>query len=188
MEIINLSLVRRKEPDDHASSAFRQGGLRTMSNGISETSALHYHFDSYVYAPLGWPSQPIQFRHEPHETFPGANPIAQTRIIDQLNRILASAAFAKSSRLQRFLRFVVTETLASREERLKEYTIALDVFERDDSFDPQTNSIVRVEASRLRGKLALYNATDGRDDPVLISLPTGAYIPVFRPNENSAAV
>lgn len=159
-----------------------------MSAELTETSALHYHFDNYVYAPLGWPSQPIQFRDEPREIFLGANPIAQTRIIDQLERILASTAFAQSSRLQRYLRFVVTEALANREARLKEYTIALDVFEREDSFDPQTSSIVRVEASRLRGKLNLYNATDGRNDPVLISLPKGAYIPVFQLNEDSAAV
>ena len=159
-----------------------------MPAGITEASAFPHHFDNYVYARMGWPSQPIQFRDERREVFLSANAIAQSRIIDQLNRILASTAFARSNRLQRFLRFVVRETLANREERLKEYTIALDVFERNDSFDPQTSSIVRVEASRLRGKLDLYNATDGRDDPVLISLPTGAYVPVFQLNENSVAV
>ena len=61
--------------------------------------------------------------------------------------------FAQSGRLRKFLRFVVEETLAGRAGALKEYTIGIDVFERDESFDPQTSSIVRVEASRLRGKL-----------------------------------
>ncbi len=56
----------------------------------------------------------------------------------------------------------------------------LEVFERDESFDPQISSIVRVEASRLRAKLGKYNAMDGRDDPVLIRLPAGGYAPTFQ--------
>ncbi len=99
----------------------------------------------------------------------------------QLQVILSSATFAQSRRQQAFLRFVVEETLAGRADGLKEYSIALDVFDRDDSFDPQTNSIVRVEASRLRGKLRKYYATTGRDDPVEIAIPTGTYVPTFAP-------
>lgn len=97
----------------------------------------------------------------------------------QLGRVLASADFGQSERLRKFLRFVVEETLAGRAATLKEYTIALEVFERDDSFGPQTSSIVRVEASRLRAKLEKYNAVDGRDDAIRISLPTGSYVPTF---------
>lgn len=106
---------------------------------------------------------------------PGAVEVAA-----QLERVLASADFAQSARLQSFLRFIVEEALAGRGGALKEYTIALDVFERDDSFDPQTSSIVRVEASRLRAKLEKYNAVEGRNDPVRISLPPGGYLPEFR--------
>ena len=101
----------------------------------------------------------------------------------QMLRILSSHGFAQSSRLQKFLRFIVEETLAGRADALKEYTIALDVFERDESFDPQTSSIVRVEASRLRGKLEKYNAIDGRNDPIHIILPSGSYAPLFQPSE-----
>ena len=137
---------------------------------------------------MEWPGEPIQPRGEPRQislsALSSGSAIEQTRVIDELNRVLASTAFARSKRLQRFLRYVVRETLANREDRLKEYTLALDVFERDESFDPQTSSIVRVEASRLRGKLNLYNATDGRDDPLSIILPAGSYAPVFRANEN----
>ena len=86
----------------------------------------------------------------------------------------------QSERIQKFLRFIVEEALAGRGDALKEYTIALDVFDRDESFDPQTNSIVRVEASRLRGKLREYYGVNGRDDPILISLPTGSYVPAFQ--------
>ena len=98
----------------------------------------------------------------------------------QLGQILASADFAQSGRINAFLSFVVEETLAGRSDRLKEYTIATTVFERDESFDPQTNTIVRVEAGRLRRRLERYYLTEGREDPVRIDLPKGTYVPLFR--------
>jgi TolB-like protein/Tfp pilus assembly protein PilF len=115
---------------------------------------------------------------------PAARPLRQREaradeVAAQLERILASREFAQSDRLQNFLRFVVEETIAGRADVLKEYTVAVEVFERDESFDPQTSSIVRVEASRLRGKLEQYNAIDGRNDPVHIALPPGGYVPTF---------
>ena len=99
---------------------------------------------------------------------PGAD-----EVVAQMERILASREFAQSVRLQKFFRFIVEETLSGRGAALKEYTIALDVFERDASFDPQTSSVVRVEASRLRAKLEKYNAIDGQNDPIRIVLPPG---------------
>ena len=98
----------------------------------------------------------------------------------QLERLVSSPDFAQSSRLQRFLRYIVSERLAGRAAALKEYAIALEVFDRDEAFDPQTSSIVRVEASRLRARLEKYNATEGRNDPLHISLPPGGYTPTFR--------
>ena len=98
----------------------------------------------------------------------------------QLDKVLSSPDFAQSDRLQKFLRFVVDEQLAGRADALKEYTIALEVFERDESFDPQTSSIVRIEASRLRSKLEKYNATTGRGDAIRINLPQGSYVPTFQ--------
>ncbi len=120
------------------------------------------------------------------ETFQHNGGLHPDAILAQLDRILSNPEFAQSERLQKFLRFIVTETLAGRAETLKEFTIALDVFERDDSFDPQTNSIVRVEASRLRAKLVKYNGIEGRNDPIHIRLPTGHYIPVFENNVTAA--
>jgi len=99
----------------------------------------------------------------------------------QLERILTSPHFAAADRAKRFLTFLVEETLAGRHERLKEYTLAVEVFDRDASFDPGTNPSVRVEASRLRRRLEHYYLTLGREDPVLIELPRGTYVPVFRP-------
>ena len=104
---------------------------------------------------------------------------ANDAVMAQLDRILSSPEFAQSLRMQRFLRFIVEETLAGHSDAFKEYTIAVDVFDRAESFDPQTSSLVRVEASRLRAKLAKYNVMDGRDDPIRITVPPGGYVPFF---------
>ena len=101
-------------------------------------------------------------------------------VVVQMERILASREFVQSVRLAKLLRFIVEETLADRGDALKEYAIALDVFGRDESFDPQSSSIVRVEASRLRGKLERFYAVEGKMDPVRIDLPPGGYVPAFR--------
>lgn len=90
----------------------------------------------------------------------------------QLERILTSAQFAAAESARRVLRFVVEETLAGRGSRLKEYTLATEVFGRDRSFDPKASPAVRVEASRLRRRLEFYYLTLGRHDPVLIEVPT----------------
>ena len=97
-----------------------------------------------------------------------------------LERVLVGADFASSGRMQAFLRFVVEEALAGRGERLKEFTIATEVFGRDETFDPQTNTIVRVEAGRLRRRLERYYLTEGRGDALRIDLPKGGYAPAFR--------
>jgi TolB-like protein len=96
----------------------------------------------------------------------------------QLQRILDSAAFEASDRRKRFLRYIVDESLAGRADRLKGYAIATSVFDRDDSFDPQTDPVVRLEARRLRRALEHYYLTAGRDDPVRIEIPKGSYAPI----------
>jgi TolB-like protein len=103
-------------------------------------------------------------------------------IREQLERILESAQFAGAESARKVLRFLVEEALAGRAHRLKEYTLATDVFGRDASFDPKTNPVVRVEASRLRRRMEYYYLTLGREDPVLIELPRGTYVPVFHPH------
>ena len=105
---------------------------------------------------------------------------SETAVRGQLDRILGCEDFAQSDRMRSFLKFVVEESLAGRPERLKEYTIALEVFGRDESFDPQTNTIVRVEAGRLRRRLERYYLTEGRNDAIRIDLPKGSYAPLFR--------
>jgi hypothetical protein len=98
----------------------------------------------------------------------------------QVEKILASVVFAQSERLSRFLRFAVEETLRGRGEQLKEYFIGVEVFDREESYDPRTDPIVRVEAGRLRTKLARYYESAGRDDAVIIEFPKGSYVPAFR--------
>jgi len=98
-------------------------------------------------------------------------------IRQQLDRIVKSDPFIQSSRRQRFLKYVVHETLAGRGQRLKGYSIALEVFGRPDTFDPMADPIVRIEAGRLREKLRCFYNTDGWNDPVYIELPRGAYRP-----------
>lgn len=97
----------------------------------------------------------------------------------QLERILNSADFEATARERRFLSHVVEETLAGRGSRIKAYSIAVEVFGRDASFDPQTDPIVRVEAGHLRRSLERYYFTAGQADPILITIPKGGYVPAF---------
>ena len=87
---------------------------------------------------------------------------------DQLHRILQSRTFQQSRRRQRFLEYIVDETLAGRGERLKGYSIALAVFDRTETFDSNTDPVVRMEAGRLRDRLREYYETDGRGDLIRI--------------------
>jgi hypothetical protein len=96
-----------------------------------------------------------------------------------LRKILSSELFARSSRHSRFLRFTVEETLEGRGCDLKQYVLGLEVFDRTESFDPQSDPIVRVGATRVRAKLKAYYDTEGQEDSVLIEFPSG-YRPVFR--------
>jgi TolB-like protein len=100
-------------------------------------------------------------------------------VIDQLAWIQSSSAFASSARHRKFLGFVVEETLAGRASRIKAYTIATAAFGRSDDFDPQQDSIVRIEAGRLRRALEHYYLTAGAADRVRIVIPKGTYVPRF---------
>lgn len=110
---------------------------------------------------------------------PVSKPTAE-QIRAQLDRILASKLFTLSNRLKAFLTFIVEAELEGQADRLKEFTLGIEVFGKDETFDPSIDSIVRVEASRLRSKLREYYGTDGRGDPVRIEVPKGHYVPVFR--------
>ena len=116
-------------------------------------------------------------RAEPSEDEEGIASATDCRA--QLERILDSADFDATERAHRFLRYVVEETLSGRGDRIKAYSIAVEVFGRDVSFDPQSDPIVRIEAGHLRRALERYYLTAGVADPVLITIPKGGYVPVF---------
>ncbi len=101
----------------------------------------------------------------------------QEAIREQLVRILKSDPFHQSSRRQRFLEYIVNETLAGRGERLKGYNVALEVFDRPNTFDSNVDPIVRMEAARLRDRLREYYEAEGQNDPIRIDLPKGSYTP-----------
>lgn len=104
----------------------------------------------------------------------------------QLERLLGSAGFANADRMSEFLRFVVARALAGESDQVKEYVIGVEVFERNAEYDPRLDSIVRVEARRLRSKIDEYYAGPGREDAVLIRIPRGSYVPVFEAREVTA--
>jgi TolB-like protein len=98
-----------------------------------------------------------------------------------LAAILDSEAFQRARRMQRFLEFIVEETLAGREDQLGEFAIGLAVFDRGADFEPALDPIVRNDARRLRAKLAEYHAgPKGREAEMVIDIPKGGYVPVFR--------
>ena len=97
----------------------------------------------------------------------------------QLERMTTSDDFIRSPQLGAFLRFVVEAVLQGKSDRIKAYTIGVDVLRRDAKFDPQLDPIVRVEATRLRRTIDRYYAGLGADDAIRIDLPRGSYIPTF---------
>lgn len=109
------------------------------------------------------------------------NPIMQHAIREQLKSILVSDVFSRSRRMQRFLEFVVDETLAGREDQLGEYAVGVAVFDRGTDFEPGLDPIVRNDARRLRLKLLeYYNQTGLASNHIVIEIPKGGYVPVFR--------
>jgi hypothetical protein len=97
-----------------------------------------------------------------------------------LDGILASPAFATAKSAGRFLCYIVDETLAGRGDQIKEYVIGVVVFGRGNSYDPRTDAVVRVEATRLRRRLREYYRRDGTAESVIIEIPKGCYVPIFR--------
>jgi len=97
----------------------------------------------------------------------------------ELERLLVSQALRDSEHLKRFLRYIVESSLADQGDQLKEYRLGVEVFDRDTSFDPKLDPVVRMAARRLRAKLQKYYDTEGRSNAIRIEVPKGAYIASF---------
>ncbi|MBI3680009.1 MAG: PD40 domain-containing protein [Acidobacteria bacterium] len=106
--------------------------------------------------------------------------VSSSAILAQVDKILVSKEFAHSDSLRRFLRYAVHQVMECGGDRLKEYVLGVELFGRGDTFDPRIDPIVRVQAGKLRTRLQQYYADEGRSDTVVIDLPKGGYVPVFR--------
>jgi len=105
--------------------------------------------------------------------------IAAEAVRAELDRVLASKGFQNAGRLSRLLRHVTEKTLAGETDQLKEYAVGIDVFDRNPSYDPRLDSIVRVEAGRLRSRLDEYYANGAAAGDIRIDLPRGGYVAQF---------
>src|SRR6202011_4608849 len=98
----------------------------------------------------------------------------------QVDKLINSHSLRGSESLCKLLRYLAEHSLDHPGVALKEYQIATEVLGRPAGFDPQADSTVRVQAGRLRVKLAEYYATEGVDDPIIVELPKGSYVLSFR--------
>ncbi len=105
--------------------------------------------------------------------------LSHEAIRDELHRVLANPEFLATEKRRKFLAFVVEETLAGHADRLKGYTIATEVFDRNSDFDSAHDPIVRIQAGKLRRELERYYLVAGGSDPIRIDMPKGRYVPFF---------
>src|SRR4051812_14804948 len=121
------------------------------------------------------------------------HPVAETSLPSpeavrlQLQVILASRPFVTAVRARRFLTYIVEQTLAGSIDGIKELVLGIEVFDRPADFDPKVDTIVRVEAGRLRKRLQEYYGGEGVGAPVLIEVGPGSYVPVFTRRAEPAA-
>jgi len=118
-----------------------------------------------------------------YDKVPLGEELSPEAIQSEVERILASEKFARSKRLRSLLRFTVAQTLQGNADTLKEYVIGTEVLKKPDSYDPRSDSLVRVLASRLRVKLKEYYSDGGSEDPLVIEFPKGKYVPRFQRRE-----
>ncbi|WP_348263863.1 malectin domain-containing carbohydrate-binding protein [Telmatobacter sp. DSM 110680] len=100
----------------------------------------------------------------------------------ELATLLEGKEFVRAPKLAHLLSYLCEKYFAGEANQIKEYSIALEVFQRRDSFDQDSDSIVRVEANRLRKRLAEYYAGEGASHQVRITVPVGQYVPKFESN------
>ena len=98
---------------------------------------------------------------------------------DELRRVLQSKHFAKAKKKSRFLEFVCDQAFLGNADKLNEYLIGVEVYERGTDFNPQDDPIVRVQAHEIRRALKDYYEEEGKDSPFRLELPPGHYVPVF---------
>lgn len=105
--------------------------------------------------------------------------VPRDEVLSALETLLASEEFSGSARLSSFLRHVVLQTLEGREEELTEYSIATEALGRGPSYDPRLDTIVRVQARRLRQRLDAFYGRHEDSPKIQIEVPKGSYRATF---------
>ncbi len=103
-------------------------------------------------------------------------------LLEELDRVCSSEDFRGKPMMVRMLSYLVRELADGREDHIKGYSIALDVFDQRESFDPNTSALVRNNAVRLRALLKTYYLGEGSKNPLVIELPKGKYVPKVAAN------
>jgi hypothetical protein len=99
----------------------------------------------------------------------------QEQFFQQIDNVIKSHSLRGSESLCKLLQYLAKQSLYQPQAPLKEYQIATEVYGRPADFDPHTDSTIRVQAGRLRLKLAEYYATEGAADPIVVKIPKGSY-------------
>ena len=121
---------------------------------------------------MGLPDIPL-----PHSQEPPAEATGQRE--DLVHRVASSTTFERSPRLRAFFLHVCQCALDNRPEAATEQQIAIHVYDRPPGYNPNEDNIVRSQARLLRMKLEHHFANEGKDEPVVITIPKGRYLPVF---------
>lgn len=108
--------------------------------------------------------------------------LAREAVLDEIERLSQSDALHNSESLCKLLRYLAEQSINNPGATIKEYQIATEVFHRSSDFDPQLDSVIRVQAGRLRTKLASYYSSEGENDHLIVELPKGNYALHFRDN------
>src|SRR3989442_5990995 len=109
------------------------------------------------------------------------------QLLGQIGRLIGSHVLHGSESLCKLLRYLAEHALHHPGVPLKEYQIATEVFGRPADFDPQSDSTIRVQAGRLRMKLAEYYSSEGADDPIIVEVPKGTYVLSFHQRAHALA-
>ena len=107
-------------------------------------------------------------------------PVTREEVLEQMERMAESSMFKNAPRMRRFLEYTIRHAIAGNSGALKEYSIGVEVFGKPDTFDPRLDSIVRVEARRLRSKVLAYYRTHPNSGELVIAYKRGDYMPTFK--------
>jgi len=105
-----------------------------------------------------------------------------------VRRILRSVTFRNASTLQQLLAYLAAKSAGGPGEMPKEYTIGVEALGRKEDFDPKIDPIVRVQSHRLRTKLKEYYEAEGSQDPIIVQIPKGHYLPTFERKSSSSPI